>query len=142
MTPELRDASSYALATALEQAGVKLKAVLYADGYEPSVIKSPAWNTVQGQYFLSFFRPFDLPNAATEQMQSALEKYAHFSKTQFPSYSQYEAWAGADLMIKGLRVGWQEPHTSCSHQGSPRAEVLQRQRAAPNFHRLLHDLRA
>jgi branched-chain amino acid transport system substrate-binding protein len=109
MTPELADASSYALATALEQAGVKLKSVLYADGYEPSVIKSPVWNTVQGQYFLSFFRPFDLPNAATQQMQSALEKYAHFSKTQFPSYSQYEAWAGADLMIKGLELAGKNP---------------------------------
>ena len=109
MTPELASSSSYALATALEQAGVKLKAVLYADGYEPDVIKSPAWKAVQGSYFLSFFRPFDLPNAATEQMQAALEKYAHFSKTQFPSYSQYEAWAGADLMIKGLQLAGKNP---------------------------------
>ncbi len=109
MTPELANSSSYALATALEQAGVKLKAVLYADGYEPDVIKSPAWNTLQGSYFLSFFRPFDLPNAATEQMQSALEKYAHFTKSQFPSYSQYQAWAGADLMIKGLELAGKNP---------------------------------
>jgi hypothetical protein len=39
--------------------------------------------------------------SGTEQTQAALQKLAHFSNTQFPSYSQYEAWAGADLTIKG-----------------------------------------
>ena len=33
-----------------------------------------------------------------------MEKYAHFTKTQFPTFGQYEAWAGADLMIKGLQM--------------------------------------
>ena len=37
-------------------------------------------------------------------MQSALEKYAHFSKTQFPNFSQYESWLGVDLMLKGLQL--------------------------------------
>ena len=37
-------------------------------------------------------------------MQKALEKYAHFSSTDFPSFSQYESWLGADLMIKGLQL--------------------------------------
>ncbi|MDA8343676.1 MAG: ABC transporter substrate-binding protein, partial [Actinomycetota bacterium] len=47
---------------------------------------------------------WDLPDAGTRQMQAAMEKYAHFTKSQFPTYSQYEAWAGADLMIKGLEM--------------------------------------
>jgi hypothetical protein len=38
-----------------------------------------------------------------------MEKYAHFSKTDFPSFSQYEAWAGADLMIKGLQMAGPSP---------------------------------
>ena len=60
--------SNYALATALKQAGVKLKATFFATGYEPGVINSPVWQSVQGGYFLTLFRPFSLPNAGTQQM--------------------------------------------------------------------------
>jgi ABC-type branched-subunit amino acid transport system substrate-binding protein len=109
MVPAMDNNSNYALATALEQAGVKLKAAVFATGYEPGVIKSPAWATLQGDYFLSFFRPFALPNAGTRQMAAALQKYAHFTKTQFPTYGQYNAWAGADLMIKGLQMAGKNP---------------------------------
>ena len=42
-------------------------------------------------------------------MQAAMEKYAHFTKADFPSFSQYEAWAGADLMIKGLELAGTNP---------------------------------
>ena len=84
-------------------------AVLFATGYQPDTIGSPVWNTLQGDYFLSLFRPFSLPNAGTEQMQAAMEKYAGFTSTQFPTFSQYEAWAGADLMIKGLLLDGPNP---------------------------------
>ena len=104
MVPAMDDNSNYALAEALEQAGVKLKATLFATGYEPAVINSPAWSALQGDYFLSLFRPWSLPNAGTEQMQAAMEKYAHFTKSQFPTFGQNESWAGADLMIKGLEM--------------------------------------
>jgi branched-chain amino acid transport system substrate-binding protein len=104
MVPAMDANSNYALAEALKQAGVKLKATLFAAGYQPSVINSPAWSTVQGSYFLTPFRPWALPDAGTKAMQAAMEKYAHFTKTQFPDLGQYEAWAGADLMIKGLEL--------------------------------------
>ncbi len=109
MVPAMDDNSNYALAEALEQAGVKLKATLFATGYEPSVINSPAWSALQGDYFLSLFRPWSLPNAGTEQMQAAMEKYAHFTKNEFPNFGQNEAWAGADLMIKGLEMAGSNP---------------------------------
>ncbi len=109
MVPNMDNDSNYALATALEQAGVKLKAALFATGYEPDVINSPAWSVLQGDYFLSLFRPFSLPNAGTMQMQAAMEKYAGFTKSDFPSFGQYEAWAGADLMIKGLELAGPNP---------------------------------
>jgi branched-chain amino acid transport system substrate-binding protein len=108
IVPALDANSNYALATALQQAGVKFKA-LFATGYQPSVIKSSAWNTVQGDYFLAPFRPWLIPNAGTQQMQAALQKYAHFTKTQFPSFGQEESWAGADLMIKGLEMAGSNP---------------------------------
>jgi branched-chain amino acid transport system substrate-binding protein len=112
MVPAMDANSNYALAQALQQSGVKLKATLYATGYQPDAINSPAWNTLQGAYFLSLFRPWSLPNAGTQQMQAAMEKYAHFTKTQFPNLGQYEAWAGADLMIKGLEMGGSTPSRS------------------------------
>ncbi|HUE07031.1 MAG TPA: ABC transporter substrate-binding protein [Acidimicrobiales bacterium] len=109
MVPAMDANSNYALAQALHQAGVNLKATLYATGYEPDVINSPSWSTLQGAYFLSPFRPWSLPNAGTQQMQAAMEKYAHFSKSQFPTFGQYESWAGADLMIKGLEMAGSNP---------------------------------
>jgi branched-chain amino acid transport system substrate-binding protein len=109
LMPAMDDNSNYALAEALKQAGVKLKATLYATGYEPSVINSPAWSALQGAYFLSTFRPWSLPNAGTKQMQAAMEKYAHFTASDFPSFGQYEAWMGADLMIKGLQLAGPNP---------------------------------
>jgi branched-chain amino acid transport system substrate-binding protein len=109
LSPSMDANSNYALATALKQAGVKLKAAIFATGYEPDVIKSPEWKTLQGDYFLSLFRPWSLPNAGTEQMQAAMEKYAHFTKADFPNFGQYEAWAGADLMIKGLQLAGPNP---------------------------------
>src|SRR6202020_3438577 len=78
ISPAMDANSNYALATALQQAGVKVKAAVYATGYQPDVIHSSAWKVLQGGYFLSLFRPWDLPNAATAQMQSAMKKYAHF----------------------------------------------------------------
>jgi hypothetical protein len=42
-------------------------------------------------------------------MAAALQKDGHFSKTQFPPFSQYEAWLGADLMIKGLQLAGPNP---------------------------------
>jgi branched-chain amino acid transport system substrate-binding protein len=108
IVPGLDSNSNYALATALKQAGVKFKA-LFATGYQPDLIHSPAWSAVQGDYFLALFRPWSLPNSGTQQMQAAMEKYAHFSKSQFPNFGQEEAWAGADLMIKGLEMSGSNP---------------------------------
>jgi branched-chain amino acid transport system substrate-binding protein len=109
LAPEMDNNSNFALAEALEQSGVKLKASLFATGYQPNVIHSPVWSSLQGDYFYSLFRPWSLPDAATEQMQAAMEKYDGYSKTDFPSFSEYEAWLGADLMIKGLELAGPNP---------------------------------
>jgi branched-chain amino acid transport system substrate-binding protein len=109
LVPEMDNNSNYALAEALQQAGVKLKAGLFATGYQPNVINSAAWSSLRGDYFYSLFRPWSLPNAATKKMQSAMEKYDGYSKTDFPSFSEYEAWLGADLMIKGLQLAGPNP---------------------------------
>jgi hypothetical protein len=97
------------MATSMKQAGVNLKAVVFPTGYEPSAPSSPAWPELQGDYFDTEFRPFAAPDAGTKAMQSALEKYDHFSKTQFPTLNQYEAWVGADLMMQGLQAAGKNP---------------------------------
>jgi branched-chain amino acid transport system substrate-binding protein len=112
----LDDNSNFALATALKQDGVKPKAVVFPTGFEPSVINSPAWSALQGGYFESEFRPFQVPNAGTKQMQAALEKYEHFSPNQFPTFNQYESWLGTDLMLKGIQLSGKNPtHASIIH---------------------------
>jgi ABC-type branched-subunit amino acid transport system substrate-binding protein len=107
--PTMQDSSNYALATSFKQAGVDLKAAVFATGYTPGVVHSPAWSNLQGDYFLSIYRPFSIPDEGTEQMSAALQRYAHFSKTQFPTLFQYETWAGADLMIKGIQMAGRNP---------------------------------
>ncbi len=112
----LDDNSNFALAESLKQEGAHPKVLLFPTGFEPGTIDSPAWSAVQGGYFESEFRPFQLPNAGTHQMQSALEKYRGFKPTQFPNFSQYESWLGVDLMIKGLESAGSNPsHTSVIH---------------------------
>jgi ABC-type branched-subunit amino acid transport system substrate-binding protein len=101
--------SNLALATSLKQSGVKLKAVVFPTGYAPGVINSPAWQAIQGDYFVTEFRPFSVPNAGTLQMAAALQKYQQFKKTDFPDFGQYESWLGADLMIKGIQKAGQNP---------------------------------
>jgi branched-chain amino acid transport system substrate-binding protein len=103
------DNSDFALVTAMKQAGMKLKTVILPTGYEPAVVRSPAWSDLQGAYFFSEFRPFGAPNAGTKQMAAALQKYAHRSPSEFPTYNIYESWVGADLMIKGLALAGKNP---------------------------------
>ncbi len=105
----LDDNSNYALATDLAQDGVKPKVLVFPTGFEPSVIHSTAWPDVQGDYFDTTFRPFQLPNAGTQHMKAALEKYEHFTPSDFPNFSQYESWLGADLMIKGIQLAGKHP---------------------------------
>jgi branched-chain amino acid transport system substrate-binding protein len=105
----LDDNSNFALAKAMKDAGVKVKALVFPTGFDPSVIGSPAWSAVQGGYFDSEFRPVQVPNAATKQLTSALQKYEGRPPSQFPNFAIYESWLGADLMIKGLQLAGDNP---------------------------------
>jgi branched-chain amino acid transport system substrate-binding protein len=105
----LDDNSNFALAKAMKDAGVKVKALVFPTGLDPSVIGSPAWSSVQGGYFDSEFRPVQVPNAATKQLTSALQKYEGRPPSQFPNFAIYESWLGADLMIKGLQLAGDNP---------------------------------
>jgi branched-chain amino acid transport system substrate-binding protein len=101
--------SNVALATALKQAGVKTKAVVFPTGYEPGLVGSPAWSNVLGDYFVAEFRPAAVPDAATEQLTSALQRYEHRPPSQFYDYGIAEAWMGTDLMMKGIQLAGSNP---------------------------------
>jgi branched-chain amino acid transport system substrate-binding protein len=109
LVPSMDDNSNFALTTAAQQAGARLKAVIFPTGYEPRIIHDPVWRTLQGDYFEAAFRPFSLPNAGTLQMAAALQRYAGFTPGQFPTYAQYQGWLGADLMIRGLQGAGANP---------------------------------
>jgi branched-chain amino acid transport system substrate-binding protein len=110
--PDMGNQSNNALVTDFQQEGVNPKVTLLPTGYQQSVVSSPAWHSLQGTYFASMFRPFSAPNAGTESMDAAMEKYAHWTKGQFPTFAEYEAWVGADLMIQGLELAGSDPTRS------------------------------
>jgi branched-chain amino acid transport system substrate-binding protein len=101
--------SNFAILTAMQQAGVNLKVVVFPTGYEPDIIHGTVWKSVQGDYFNAEFRPTSLPNAGTRQMVAALQKYAHRTPANFPTYNIYEAYVGADLMIQGIQLAGKNP---------------------------------
>lgn len=101
--------SNFALATALKNAGVKVKSLVFPTGFQPDVVKSPAWNSVQGGYFATTFRPFQIPDAGTRQMAAALQRFENRPPSRFPTFNIYESWLGADLMIKGLELAGPNP---------------------------------
>ena len=83
-----------------------------------------------------------MPNAGTQQMQSALEKYQEFKPTQFPNFSQYESWLGADLMIKGIESAGSNPTHGERHPRLRNLKKLQRQWPPAGDTRLRNQLRA
>ena len=105
----LDDNSNFALATALKQDGVKPKVIVFPTGTSRASSAPPPGAPCRAATSTPTFRPFQLPNAGTEQMQAALEKYEHFKSSEFPNFSQYESWLGADLMIKGLQLAGKNP---------------------------------
>jgi ABC-type branched-subunit amino acid transport system substrate-binding protein len=100
------------LAVAYKQAGIKTKGIFFPDGYSPALIRTPAWAGVQGATFEVLVHPFYEPNAGTRQMQAAVMKYAGWTKSQFPTFTQSQAWLGAQLMIQGIQGAGSNPTRS------------------------------
>ena len=135
------DNSNFALATALKQDGVKPKVVVFPTGFEPGVIGSPAWSDLQGGYFDTTFRPFQVPDSGTKQMQAALEKYEHFKSSAVPELQPVRVVAGRGPHDQGSRAGRQEPHPGRRDHRAAQPQELQRERPPAGDHRLLDRLR-
>ncbi len=122
--PALQESGAIALAEAMKNAGVDIKAAVYSSGYEASTIHSPAWSAVQGAYFVSEERPAQLPDAATRTEVAALQKYEHRSPSNFPDLETDLGWGGADLLLKGISMAGAHPTS---------AEVISKLRSLTSY---------
>ena len=140
--PNLDSASDIAITEAYKQAGIKLKVDALPVGYGSSLIHSPAWSEVQGAIFETEVRPFQLPNAGTRQMQAALEKYDHYTKTDFPEFLRVQRLARRRPHDQRHGSGRPEPDACCRDQVDPQHQELRRKRSAPEHDQLLDRLRS
>jgi branched-chain amino acid transport system substrate-binding protein len=102
------DSSDIGLATALRNAGVSSSfKQVYATGYDQTVLSNPsAVSVLNGAYFASQIN-MTTPNAGTQAMLNALQKYDSSYKGGLPDYGTWTAYLSADLMIKGLLAAGQ-----------------------------------
>jgi branched-chain amino acid transport system substrate-binding protein len=103
--------TNFAIMTAIQQAGLKMKVIINATGYGQTLVSDKvAAPDAQGAWFLATGLPVELRTPATEAFQAALAKYAHY--TGVPDFSWYEGWGTTDLMIKGLERAGKNPTRS------------------------------
>lgn len=89
-----------ALATALSQQGVHLKAAVYAaTNYESSTLADPNEPSLEGTYLQYWFAPMETKTPAVEQYKSVLAKYA---KGTFGGLLETIAYVETDLLLKGV----------------------------------------
>ena len=137
----LDDNSNYALATDLGQDGVKAKVLVFPTGYEPSVIHSTAWAAVQGAYFDTTFRPFQLPDAADRQDEVGPAEIRPLHLQRVPELQPVRVVARRRSHDQGNPAGGEGRYPGRRDQGAPQPQGLQRRRPATGQHQLLDHLR-
>ena len=94
--------TNLALARALQQNGVTMKAQLMATGYGQNLLDQPVAKTLGPDVvFGSIWAPVEVHNKATERLQSDLKKYAGY--TGIPDIGVYTGYIACDLAIIGLQ---------------------------------------
>jgi ABC-type branched-subunit amino acid transport system substrate-binding protein len=102
----------FALATALQQQGVHLKATVLPTGGGGDLINSgpAAIQAAQGDDFLSDFEPPEMHTAATEQLQTALATYAGIHRDA--TFAEYLAYLSVLGLVQGLKGAGANPTQS------------------------------
>jgi ABC-type branched-subunit amino acid transport system substrate-binding protein len=102
----------FALATALEQEGVHLKATVLATGGGGDLINSgpAAVQAAQGDDFLSDFEPPEMHTSATQALQSALATYAAIHTD--PTFAEYCGYLSVLGLVQGLKGAGSNPTQS------------------------------
>ncbi len=119
----------FALATALQQEGVHLKAtVLPTGGGGDLIAAGPASiQAAQGDDFLSDWEPAEMHTSATQALQSALAKYADVHTD--PTFAEYIGYLSVLGLVQGIQGAGANPTqssviTSLSHITNYNAEGL------------------
>jgi branched-chain amino acid transport system substrate-binding protein len=99
----------FALATALQQQGVHLKATVLPTGGGGDLIASgpAAIQAAQGDDFLSDYEPPEMHTAATEAMQHALATYAGVHTD--PTFAEYIGYLSVLGLVQGLEGAGANP---------------------------------
>lgn len=120
MVADTEPSTVFALAAALNQQGVHLKATMLPTGGGGDLIASgsAAIQAAQGDDFLSFFEPPEMHTAATEALGNALAKYAGVHTD--PTFAEYIGYLSVMAVVQGLQGAGANPTqasliTSLSH---------------------------
>ena len=106
----LDDNSNFALSEALKQSGVKPKVTVFPTGYEPGARRLDGLDRRAGWLFRNRVPPVRPPQRRDPARCRPRSRSTNTSRpSEFPNFSQYESWLGADLMIKGLELAGKNP---------------------------------
>jgi branched-chain amino acid transport system substrate-binding protein len=86
-----------ALNSALQQAGVQMKAVIFPGGYDDRTLSLPG---MEGAYFGVEFKPFELNPPAYTEYKAGMDALGKHAAGQVP----YNGWLSADTFIRGLNA--------------------------------------
>lgn len=94
--------TNLALAQALQQNGVQMKAEIMATGYGQALLDQPASKSLGPEIVLSsIWAPVEIKSKATKRFQADLKKYAGY--TGVPDFGVYTGYITCDLAILGLQ---------------------------------------
>ena len=101
--------TNLAIAAALKQNGVNMKAVLMASGYGQAMLDSPIAKTLDSSDVVSqIYKPAELKNdPAVKQFRAMLKKYAGI--TGVPDYGAYTGYISCDLALAGIKLAGKDP---------------------------------
>ncbi len=101
--------TNLAIAQGLQQAGVKMKAVLMASGYGQEMLDSPIAKTLNSVDVVSqVYKPAELASdPAVKEFRANLKKYGGI--TGVPDYGAYTGYIGCDLAITGIEQAGKNP---------------------------------
>ena len=103
--------TSFALVTALRQAGDNPKVALLPDGYGGDLLQAGpgALQSGQGVYFSLSFEPVEMHTDATQKFQNALKSVG---VTGDPTYAEYSGYASMGLLVQALQSAGSNPSGS------------------------------
>jgi branched-chain amino acid transport system substrate-binding protein len=101
--------TNFALIEAFRQQGINMKAAILPIGYGGDLLSGgpSAQQAAQGVFFESGYEPVEMHTTATQQLQSAMSKYA--GVTQDPTFNEYLAYVSVDGFVTGIKAAGAHP---------------------------------